>query len=311
MNAVGLPDPIDLRSWRQFLAVAESLHFGRAAQRLHITQPPLTQGIQKLEAQLGYALFERSRRRVELTAAGRALVDPVRHLLRSAEQLSELGRAAADGEVGTLRLGFVSTVGFDPLPRWLRAYRQSHPRVKVQLREATGDTQLQAIASGDLDAGFMVHAPHVIPTASTGLKRLSVGVEPLYLALPKRLAPASGTLDIASVLRAPLVIFPRPAAPSLYDSIIAFCHDRGVAPVIGQEAIQMQTIVNLVSGELGVAFVPRVVTKLRRSGVVYRPLPRSRGAGPRAETCLVWQPDSPPLVQRFAERVKALSTGKR
>src|SRR5512141_1872700 len=132
-----LPDPeVDLRAWRQFLAVAELLHFGRAARRLSITQPPLTQAIQKLEARLGVSLFARSRRSVALTPAGTALVEPVRALLAQAGALPAVARDAAAGGRGTVRLGFVSTVGFGPLPGWLRGFREAHPGVAVQLQEA-------------------------------------------------------------------------------------------------------------------------------------------------------------------------------
>src|SRR5512140_1052895 len=138
-----LPDPeVDLRAWRQFLAVAELLHFGRAARRLAITQPPLTQAIQKLEARLGAALFERTRRSVALTPAGAALVEPVRQLLGQAGALPAVAREAAGGQRGTLRLGFVSTVGFGPLPGWLRGFREARPGVVVRLQEATSDVQL-------------------------------------------------------------------------------------------------------------------------------------------------------------------------
>src|SRR5438128_835723 len=136
---------IELRHWRQFLAVAEELHFGRAAQRLHMTQPPLTQAIAQLEERLGERLFDRTKRSVRLTAAGAALVPDARELLARAAALPAHARAAAQGEIGRLRLAFVSTVGFGLLPRWIRAFRSQHAQVAFELVEATGDVQLPAL----------------------------------------------------------------------------------------------------------------------------------------------------------------------
>ncbi len=302
MNAEGVSaTDIELRVWRQFLAVAETLHFGRAAQALHMTQPPLTQAIQQLERRLGVLLFERTRRSVALTPAGAALVEPTRQLLQLAAALPGRARDAAQGEVGRIRLGFVSTIAFGPLPLWLRAFREAQPGITIDLREATGDVQFQAFAQQELDAGFVLHAPGIAlpPT----LQRLSLGVEPLVLALPES---APKRLAAAALLREPLVIFPRAIAPSLYDAVLAFYHRHGVTPVIAQEAIQMQTIVDLVSAGLGLALVPQAMRSLQRPGIVYRGLPAALADGaPRAETSLVWRPDAAPVVQRFVRFVEA------
>ncbi len=293
---------IGLRAWRQFLVLAETLHFGRAAERLNMTQPPLTLAIQQIESRLGVVLFERTRRSVALTAAGAALVEPVRQLLQQAAALPALAQAAGHGAVGRLRLGFVSTVAFDALPRWLREFREAAPGVGVVLREATTDVQLQAFERVELDAGFVLHAPGMAPAA--GLSQLSIGIDELLLALPDTLPFARASrLVLPQVLAQPLVIFPRAIAPSLYDAILAFYHRHGASPVIAQEAIQMQTIVNLVSAGLGLAWVPRPMTVLQRAGVVYRALPASADA-PCCETSLVWRPDAGPVVERFVAHVR-------
>jgi DNA-binding transcriptional LysR family regulator len=292
---------IELRVWRQFLAVAETLHFGRAAQALHMTQPPLTQAIQQLERRLGVRLFERTRRSVVLMPAGAALIEPARQLLQQAAALPGRARDAARGEVGRIRLGFVSTIAFGPLPLWLRAFREAQPGIAIELREATGDVQLEAFAAQELDAGFVLHAPGIALPPS--LQRLSLGVEPLVLALPES---TPKRLSATALLREPLVIFPRVIAPSLYDAVLAFYHRHGVTPVIAQEAIQMQTIVNLVSAGLGLALVPQAMRSLQRPGIVYRALPVALAEGaPRAETSLVWRPEAPPVVQRFVRFVEA------
>ncbi|HWH84152.1 MAG TPA: LysR family transcriptional regulator [Burkholderiaceae bacterium] len=305
---------IDLRQWRQFIALAQTLHFGRAAERLHITQPPLTQAIQQLERRLGTTLFERTRRSVALTPAGAALVEPVRRLLEQAAALqASHARGAAAGEAGRVRVGFVSTVGFGPLPAWVRAFRERHPAIAVELIEATSDVQLRAFERGEIDVGFTLHAPGAEPAAAPlRLQRLSLGVEPLVLALPDTAAWARPRrLRAAEVLAEPLVIFPRPATPSLYDAVIAFYHRHGATPAIAQHATQMQTIVNLVSAGLGLALVPEAVTQLQRPGVVYRPLPAALAAGaPRGETSLLWPARAEPAAERFVEFVRRLPGGR-
>lgn len=291
---------IELRLWRQFLAVAEELHFGRAARRLHITQPPLTQAIGQLEERLGVRLFERTKRSVQLTAAGAALVPEARELLARAAALPARARAAAQGEIGRLRLAFVSTVGFGLLPQWIRAFRAQHPQVAFELIEATGDVQLPALERRDVDAGFMIHSPGFAPP---GLQRLRVTRESLVLAVPEQHALARArSLQLEAVLDQPLVIFPRRIVPSLHDAIFGLYHAAGRSPHVAQEAIQMQTIVNLVAAGLGVAWVPDSVREFQRSGVVYRQLggkPAQRVPG--CETSLVWPQEAAanPALERF------------
>jgi len=302
------PPLIELRLWRQFLAVAEELHFGRAAQRLNMTQPPLTQAIAQLESLLGLRLFDRTKRSVQLTAAGTALVPEARDLLARAQALPAYARASADGEAGRLRLAFVSTVGFELLPGWVRAFREHYPKVQLELIEATGDVQLQALERGEIDAGFMLHSPGFAPP---GLACRRISQDPLVVALPERHPLANkAALALADLLDQPLVIFPRRIVPSLYDAIFAMYHAAGQLPQVAQEAIQMQTIVNLVSAGLGVAWVPESVRQFQRPGVVYRSLPVSkpsmrgvRGASvsvPGCETSLVWPGASAnPALARF------------
>jgi DNA-binding transcriptional LysR family regulator len=294
---------IELRLWRQFVAVAEELHFGRAARALHMTQPPLTQAIAQLERHLGARLFERTKRSVHVTPAGEALLPQARELLARARTMPAQARAAAGGELGRLRIAFVSTVGYSLLPHWLRAFRARHPQVQMELVEATGDVQLQAFARADIDAGFMLHSPGFAPAA---LSHLRVAREPLVLALPEA-HPLAGAarLSLAAVLAEPLVIFPRRIVPSLYDAIFGLYHASGREPRIAQEAIQMQTIVNLVAAGLGLAWVPESVREFQRSGVVYRHLAGRQATGvPSCETTLAWAQKSP-VLERFIECVKA------
>jgi DNA-binding transcriptional LysR family regulator len=291
---------IDLRQLRQFVAVAEELHFGHAARRLHMTQPPLTQAVHGLEAALGVQLFERSKRSVALTPGGEALLGGARRLLCAADDLPRAVKAAAEGLTGHLRLAFVSTVAYGPLPHFLSGFRENNPDVSLQLREATLDVQLAAFGADEVDAGFVVHAPGAAPL---GFATLTVLAEPLVLALPiNHAAAATGHMlrfeDIASD---PLVIFPRNIAPSLHDSVLSLYRANGITPHIGQEAIQMQTIVSLVSAGMGVAWVPAALTQLQRPGVVYRHV---QGVPLISETSLIWNKQVPPVVERFIRHVR-------
>ena len=297
---------VDLRAWRQFVAVAEELHFGRAAARLHMTQPPVTQAIAQLERTLGVRLFDRTQRRVALTPAGEALLPDVREMLARAQALPRRARAAAAGEVGRVRLAFVSTIGFERLPVWVRAFRAQCPDVALELVEATGDVQLEALARGDIDAGLMLHSPGFAPV---GLESLPVSTEPMVLALPAR-HPLATQRDppLALVLAQPLVIFPRRIVPSLYDAVTDLYRAEGKLPQVAQEAIQMQTIVNLVWGDIGIAWVPESVMQYRRDGVIYRrpaELAGVRSRVPSCETSLVWSSgETSPALARFIDFVR-------
>ena len=307
--------PIDLRLWRQFVAVAQELHFGRAARSLHMTQPPLTQGIAQLEAMLGVRLFDRTKRSVRLSAGGVALLPDVLDLLSRAHALPAIARSAAGGEAGRLRLAFVSTVGYTVLPHWVRAFRALVPQVRLDLLEATADVQADAFERGDIDAGFVLHAPGFAPV---DLMAMRVASEPLVLALPAQhvLALRRAEPDLDEVLRLPLVIFPRHIAPSLHDAVFGLYHLGGVLPDVAQEANQMQTIVNLVSAGLGVAWVPDSVRQFQRPGVVYRGLRRAKAAGggttqadpaqTHCETSLVWRAaNTNPTLNRFVAFVRS------
>ncbi len=290
---------VELRLWRQFITLAEELHFGRAAARLHMTQPPLTQAIAGLEQRLGVRLFDRTKRSVQLTPSGQALLPEAHDLLARALALPAHARAAGSGEVGRLRLAFVSTVGFSLLPQWMRRFRSAYPQVEFELTEATGDTQLLALERGEIDAGFLLHSPGFAPP---GLDHLRIAREPLVLAMPQQHPLASGrTIALSSVLDEPLVIFPRRIAPSLHDAVFGMYHAAGRMPLVAQEAIQMQTIVNLVAAELGVAWVPDSVRQFQRPGVIYRQVGGKQARQvPGCETTLVWPAASDkPTLRRF------------
>lgn len=290
--------------WRQFVAVADSLHFGRAASRLHMTQPPLTQAIATLEERLGVRLFDRTKRSVQLTDAGKSLLPQARELLARAMNLSAHARATAQGEAGRLRLAFVSTVAYQLLPQWIQAFRMAYPRIELDLVELTGDAQLQSLEQGDIDAGFMLHSVGLEPP---GVHHLRVIREPLLLALPQQHELAiTPKLALGRALDLPLVIFPRRTLPSVHDAVFAMYHAAGRTPHVAQEAVQMLTLVNLVAAGLGVAWVPETVRQLQRAGITYRPISGKQAEQvPKVDTSLVWLSTDSPTLNRFLAFVRA------
>ncbi|RKP44834.1 LysR family transcriptional regulator [Trinickia fusca] len=301
----------DLRQLRYFVTVAEERHFGRAAQRLSMTQPPLSQAIRLLEETLGVALFARTKRTVELTAVGADLLPEVRKLLAQAEALRPLAQSLARGEAGALSLSFVSTADYGLLPQLLHAFAERYPRVRLQLAEATSDVQIEELVAGRIDCGLVI--PPLPPRHAATLTYLPVMREPLVAALPASIvrhragsAPRDwleAPVSLTELAQLPLIIFPRRLAPGFYDIITGCYGAAGLTPRIGQEAIQMQTIVSLVSAGMGVALVPQSLRNLRRTGVVYRPLEHST---PVVETGLVWRTaDVSPVLAGFIDIVRA------
>ena len=293
---------LDLRQLRYFVTVAEELHFGRAAARLHMTQPPLSQTIQALEELLGAPLFLRNRRSVELTPAGQALLPEARRMLAQAAELPELVRRAAAGESGRLALAFVSSADYSVLPPFLRNYRAQYPQVQIVLQEATSDLQVDDLLHNRVDAGLLI--PPLPDKSRAELDYLKVLEEPLILAAPAGLDAlrGSGPVWLKDLPPLPLIIFPRPIAPALHDAILACFRGAGITPEIGQQAIQMQTIVSLVSAGMGLALVPQSVSNLMRPGVEYRAL---HDPSPQVETGLAWRRDNrSPVLLGFLDLLR-------
>ena len=293
---------IELRQLRYFVAVAEENHFGRAAARLHMTQPPLSQTIQTLEASLGTPLFVRTKRSVALTPAGAALLPEARRILQQAAALPDLARRAASGQSGLLSLAFVSTADYSILPPLLREFRERYPQVQIELREATTDVQLEDLLQNRIDAGLLI--PPLPEKAKAELDYRTVLSEPLVLAAPRGWKTIRGQAAVAltRVADMPLIIFPRRIAPALHDAILGCFRNAGLTPRIGQEAIQMQTIVGLVSAGMGMALVPQSVSNLKRPGVDYKPL---AGDPTLVETGLAWRRDNrSPVLHTFLELLK-------
>lgn len=273
----------ELRQLRHFVAVAERLHFGRAAADLHMAQPPLSRSIRDLESRVGATLLARTRRRVELTPEGARFLEEAKRLLAQLESVVlEVGRMAA-GDGGRLRLGFVSLADYGVLPGLLKRFKATRPGVSLQLREMLSPEQAAALAAGELDFGLLLP-----PVAGGGLEHIVVQRERFVAALPARhaLARGRGRLAVRELAGEGFVMVPREIAPGINDIVRALTARAGFAPRLAQEAIQMQTVVSLVSSGLGVALVPGSVANLGRRGVVYREL---ADAHPRLDLWLAWR----------------------
>jgi DNA-binding transcriptional LysR family regulator len=289
---------MDLRQLRQFVAVAEELHFGRAAERLHMTQPPLSQAIQALERELGAPLFVRTRRSVALSPVGAQLLPEVREILAAAAALPDTARRLARGQAGRLSLAFVSTADYSLLPDLVRRYKAANPTVALALQEATSDWQVEALLQRRIDAGLVIALQGALHPALAYRPLLR---EPLVAAVPE----VSGfglKARLHDLAREPLILFPRHGAPAFHDLITGWFAQGGCEPRFGQEAIQMQTIVSLVSAGLGVALVPRSLRAFGRAGVRYLDL---HGEPPVIETGLLWRRAAPsPALQRLLEIIE-------
>ncbi|MEP9350766.1 LysR substrate-binding domain-containing protein [Xanthobacter sp. KR7-225] len=260
---------IETRLLRQFIAVAEELHFHRAAERLNMAQPPLSQAIRKLEKALGVRLFERSNRNVALTPAGASFLDTARDTLLQLEDGAERARRVAAGIAGRLAVTFIDTAHFDLMPRVVRAFRQQFSNVELLLREATTAKQVEAIRTGVADVGFMRWPGIVVPD----LAFARVAREAVIVALPEDHPLAKGTrVALADLALDDFVATPRAEGPGLHDQLIGLCRSAGFSPRIVQEARQMQTVVGLVAGGLGVALVPASLARGQRNGVAFRPI---------------------------------------
>ena len=287
---------MELRHLRYFVAVAEELHFTRAAERLHIGQPPLSQQIQALEAELGAQLFERSKRWVRLTEAGRLFLDDARRILALAEQAAVTARRAQRGEAGELRIGFTFSTPFTPLfATVINRYRQRFPLVRLTLHEMATLPQIDAIGQRTLDLGF-VRPPEVAIPDSVTLSILRK--DPLLLVLPNA-HPLAGQAEIAirELAGQAFVMYPKDAGTGIYPQIFRLCRAAGFVPHIAQEAGEASTIIGLVAAGCGISVLPASFDRIRMDGVCYRPI-----ADPAATTSLLLarrQGQSTPLIDAF------------
>lgn len=282
---------IELRQFRQFIAVAEELNFRRAALRLHMAQPPLTAAIKKIEAELGTPLIERTNRVARLTEAGRVFLEEARRAVAQADRALSAAKRAGAGVTGTLRVNFVPSVAHYLLPRILRAFREKYPGIELNLGEATTAQQVAALNEDRADIGFVMPPLH----QAEGLSIDVLVRDQLVVALPEghRLAKRR-TLTLTHLADEPWILFPARQGPGLYGRVLAACAKAGFVPRAAQETMQMDTIASFVAGGIGVALVPASLATLGRRGVIFR-RPAGAGAPVDYELALAFRRRTPAL----------------
>ena len=287
---------MELRHLTAFVAVAEELHFGRAAERLHLAQPPLSQQIRQLERELGVQLFERTTRSVRLTPAGQAMIDPARRVLQDVEIAARAARSGGRGELGRVSLGFSGASNHEHLPRLTGAVRRQHPGLQLVLeRKNYANEAMSRVAEGALDLAFVR-----LPVNREGVCTRVIQREILVAALPAnhRLAK-SDEIDLAELADDPFVVFPGIVGSSVRDALVRACMESGFSPRIAQEAPDTYTILELVAAGAGVTLTVSSVQYLRNREMVFRPL-----AGPRRVllAALAWRTNNTsPALQKVLE----------
>jgi DNA-binding transcriptional LysR family regulator len=284
---------MELRQLRYFVAVAEDLHFGHAAQRLRIAQPALSRQIQALEEELQVQLLFRNRRRVQITPAGQVFLERSRLVLSRAEDAISAAQRAGGGVSGSLNLGFVGSATYDALPAVLRSFTQTFPEVELILSEMTVHAQLEALTEKRIDIGLLR-----LPRKTEGLVFRTISREPLYAALPSshRLARASA-VRLSALAGEPFVLYPDHPRPSWTEFVIGLCHQAGFQPTVVQRTVEIQTTLSLVAAGIGVSIVPACLGNISRKDVVYR---RLIGLRARTELQVAYRENDPSrVVQNF------------
>lgn len=289
---------IDLRQLRYFLAVAEELHFGNAAKRLHMAQPPLSQQIRRMELHLGCPLFLRSSRSVKLTPAGKALVDRARRTLHKVDEDLEAVKSIARGELGLLKVGFVGSAMLTRLPAILGRYRRLYARVHLHLDEYHTSQLLEALREGAADVALARDAG-----TPDDLQVERIFLEPLIAVIPKNHPLARRrVISIGQLRDEPFVFFPRSAGSYAWENTVRLCEQQGFHPRIVQEAPQWLTVVRLVGAGLGVTIAPASVEKIVSADAVCRKLSPSGGS---TSIDLVYRAkETSPLVKAFCDLVR-------
>jgi DNA-binding transcriptional LysR family regulator len=275
---------MELRHLRYFLAIAAERHFTRAAKKLGIAQPPLSQQIRQLEQEVGTRLFTRTARGVTLTAAGEAFMPHAEAALREVERARTSARRVSHGDLGTLRIGFTSAASLNPIvSAAISAFRSAYPDVELRLVVQATTPLLAQLSQDSIDVAFV----RPTPTERESLRAVPLPDERLWIALPAGHAMAARKrLRLEDLRNEPFILYPRANGSLLYDSIIAACQNAGFSPRVVQEAPQMASMVSLVAAGVGVTLVPESICQLRPAGVRYVPI---RGQTPLAMLWLVAQ----------------------
>jgi DNA-binding transcriptional LysR family regulator len=291
---------MELRQLKYFIAVAEELHFGRAAEALHLSQPALSKQIQALEDSLEIQLFERTKHWVKLTIAGQKFLETAHRILHEVEEGIQVTRRVAAGETGRLRLGFTETTLFSLAPDIVKIYREQYPQVDLILTSGGTEAQVEALRTHQIDVGFVY-----LPIREPSLSIYPLFEEVYIAALPTthRLARQQ-RIALQSLANEPLIFYPRLLAPVLYANFIKCCEQAGFVPNIVQEAELAQTRLGLVAADVGITFVLSNIQNLSAKGVVYRPL---IGDFLMLKLALAWRKnESSPVVHEFLKMFKAI-----
>ncbi|MGW1344557.1 LysR family transcriptional regulator [Kribbella sp. NPDC002412] len=305
---------MELRQLRSFVVVAEEMNVGRAAVRLHLTQPSLSRQIAALERDLGVELFARVKRRFVLTAAGESFLADAQDLLRRSDEAVRAAQRTQRGELGTLRLRFVQSATFEVLPRLLGTFRQAYPEVVLDLESVTTIRQTEALRDGRIDVGLMRPAtPEGARTTTgrtTGLLTRVVSKDPLVAVLPARhRLVRRKRIRLADLAEDPFVFYTRLSGPAVFDTIVGYCRAAGFTPRIEQEAADVQTIVSLVSAGLGVSLLIGPTPPSNPDAVVYRELSDDL---PPWQLCVAWSPDNrSPVLARFLDLLQPATPSQR
>ncbi|MFK4082960.1 LysR substrate-binding domain-containing protein [Kribbella sp. NPDC020789] len=303
---------MELRQLRSFVVVAEELNVGRAAVRLHLTQPSLSRQIAALERDLGVELFARIKKRFVLTAAGETFLAEAQDLLRRSDEAVRSAQRTQRGELGTLRLRFVQSATFEVLPRLLAAFRTAYPDVVLDLATLTTLHQTDALRDGRIDVGLLrPNAPArpaqgagetAVVRLAPGLSSRVVSSDPVVVALPARHRLARRKrLRLEELADEPFVFYSRPSGPVVHDTLVGFCRAAGFTPRIEQDAADVQTIVSLVAAGLGVSLLIAPTPPTNPDSVVYRELSDDL---PPWQLSVAWSPDNrSPVLARFLEVV--------
>lgn len=287
--------PIDTRLLRYFMAVADELSFSRAAERLHLSQPPLSYAIKQLEDDLGVQLLERSSRKVELTAAGAALYREADFLLQRSGELRGLVQRVNAGMKGQIKLGFVGSMMYRKLPDVITACRERYPQIDVAITEMNSAEQIDMVRRGGLDLGF-VHA-NPLPAELTGISLLS---EAFLLCVPSDHAiTRARRVELVTLANDRFIFFARHASPSYYQQLLAICQESGLVPDIAYEVRHWLSVVSAVSQNMGVAIVPASLKACGLPNTAFLPFDHT----PRSELLCIWRRTDP---SRILQNVRAL-----
>ena len=289
---------MELRHLRYFVAVAEELHFGRAAKRLHIVQPTLSAQIVRLEEELGVPLLYRTKRRVELTSAGRAFLPEARRTLEQSERAVREARRAASGKTGRLAIGLVGSATYSVLTEVLSVYRERFPDVILAPREMNTVGQVEALREGTIEVGFLR------PPSDFDMEDLKIEVlvrEPMVVVLPKEHRLSSLKLVPLNFLAGESFVLPsREREPGFYEQVKRACQDAGFAPRVAQEVTEMQVGLGLGASGMGVVgLLPASVRNIKATGIVFKKLAKPV---PQMELSVAWRPETlSPAARAFLD----------